>query len=255
MFKSIVRAAALLLVFFAVQTARADVIHQLDVPELVGTFTHGQAAISATVDFGVEFVWGAEVFVEVTGTGTKGNRLSGIYLLPELLVSVYTPGGDVIVAPKVLGPYGVSPATYTTSELTGDLDGGLPGGGALGSVFDIVIETNDVYSDISAPAMVNITNVTVYAFDNNPNCGCDIGCDGFVGISDLNVVLGSWNMNVTPGDCLQGDHSGDGFVGIEDLNAVLGNWNAGTPPAVAVPEPGMLMGFAVGLGLVTRRRR
>ncbi|MEZ6191109.1 MAG: hypothetical protein R3C45_07420 [Phycisphaerales bacterium] len=35
------------------------------------------------------------------------------------------------------------------------------------------------------------------------------------------------------------DPSGDGFVGIEDLNIVLGNWNAGTPPTdgANIPEP------------------
>jgi hypothetical protein len=66
----------------------------------------------------------------------------------------------------------------------------------------------------------------------------DLDGDGFVGITDLNIVLGAWNQNVTPGNVLGGDPSGDGFVGIEDLNVVLGNWNAGTPPAAsAVPEP------------------
>ncbi len=57
----------------------------------------------------------------------------------------------------------------------------------------------------------------------------DLDGDGFVGINDLNIVLGNWNLNVPPGDPLA-DPSGDGFVGIDDLNIVLGNWNAGTPP-------------------------
>ncbi len=69
----------------------------------------------------------------------------------------------------------------------------------------------------------------------------DLNGDGFVGIADLNIVLGVWNQNVTPGSLLAGDPTGDGFVGIADLNVVLGNWNAGTPPAAgtgsAVPEP------------------
>jgi hypothetical protein len=56
-----------------------------------------------------------------------------------------------------------------------------------------------------------------------------------------------------------GDPSGDGFVGIEDLNTVLGNWNAGTPPGgtpgSAVPEPGTLILFALaGAGIASRRR-
>ena len=87
----------------------------------------------------------------------------------------------------------------------------------------------------------------------------DLNGDGFVGIADLNIVLGNWNQNVPPGDPLA-DPSGDGFVGIADLNVVLGNWNAGTPPGVpgagnAVPEPGTMgvLGL-MGLGLLKRGR-
>jgi hypothetical protein len=58
----------------------------------------------------------------------------------------------------------------------------------------------------------------------------DLNGDGFVGIADLNIVLGSWNQNVTAGVWALGDPTGDGFVGIGDLNEVLSNWNAGTPP-------------------------
>jgi hypothetical protein len=82
----------------------------------------------------------------------------------------------------------------------------------------------------------------------------DLDGDGFVGITDLNIVLGAWNQSVPPGNALA-DPSGDGFVGIEDLNVVLSNWNAGTPPALsAVPEPTTAAVFAAGL-LALRRRR
>ncbi|MEZ6193904.1 MAG: PEP-CTERM sorting domain-containing protein, partial [Phycisphaerales bacterium] len=84
----------------------------------------------------------------------------------------------------------------------------------------------------------------------------DLNGDGFVGIADLNIVLGNWNQNVTSGDLLQGDPSNDGFVGIADLNVVLGNWNAGTPPAGnAVPEPASLALFTIAGLSVTGRRR
>jgi hypothetical protein len=89
----------------------------------------------------------------------------------------------------------------------------------------------------------------------------DLDSDGFVGIADLNIVLGNWNQLVFPGDPLGGDPSGDGFVGIEDLNTVLGNWNAGTPPppggASVVPEPSTASVAVVvfGMALRTRARR
>ncbi len=77
----------------------------------------------------------------------------------------------------------------------------------------------------------------------------DLDHDGFVGITDLNIVLSNWNLNIPPGDPAA-DPSGDDFVGIEDLNVVLGNWNAGTPPGdTAVPEPGTLV--MLGLGGLT----
>jgi hypothetical protein len=66
----------------------------------------------------------------------------------------------------------------------------------------------------------------------------DLNGDGFVGIADLNIVLGNWNQTIPPGNPLA-NPSGDNFVGIADLNIVLGNWNAGTPPSESsnIPEP------------------
>lgn len=83
----------------------------------------------------------------------------------------------------------------------------------------------------------------------------DLDGDGFVGINDLNIVLGNWNQNVPPADLLA-DPSGDGFVGVEDLNTVLGNWNAGIPPGdgSVVPEPLSLWMMGVS-GLVVFRRK
>ncbi len=85
----------------------------------------------------------------------------------------------------------------------------------------------------------------------------DLDGDGFVGIADLNVVLGNWNQAVPPGDPLA-DPSGDGFVGIDDLNIVLGNWNTGTPPPIemsaAVPEPSTLLLLTASRVICLRRR-
>ncbi len=76
---------------------------------------------------------------------------------------------------------------------------------------------------------------------NAENCspeGClagDLDRTGFVGIADLNIILGRWNQVVFPGSA--SDPNVDGFVGIADLNIVLGNWNAGTPPLSLIPIP------------------
>ncbi len=53
--------------------------------------------------------------------------------------------------------------------------------------------------------------------------------DGFVGIADLNRILGSWNQTCDPGDWTKGDITGDGEVGIEDMNIVLGHWSQSDP--------------------------
>jgi hypothetical protein len=57
---------------------------------------------------------------------------------------------------------------------------------------------------------------------------------------------------------LDGDINGDGFVGIEDLNIILGNWNAGTPPTTGtpnIPEPGTLALTAAASLVMCRRRQ
>ena len=54
--------------------------------------------------------------------------------------------------------------------------------------------------------------------------------DGFIGIQDLNTLLGHWNEYVTPGDMQAGDFNGDGFIGIQDLNTLLGIWNQNFAP-------------------------
>jgi endonuclease/exonuclease/phosphatase family metal-dependent hydrolase len=82
----------------------------------------------------------------------------------------------------------------------------------------------------------------------------DLDGDGFVGINDLNIVLGNWNQGVPPANP-QADPSGDMFVGIADLNIVLGNWNHGPLPgdAANIPEPGSIALMILGLVPILRR--
>ncbi|MEZ6193614.1 MAG: hypothetical protein R3C45_20290 [Phycisphaerales bacterium] len=134
--------------------------------------------------------------------------------------------------------------------------------GGVYSLFNGVANLSDVFDTIIMPDLDDgltwdltnlMVNGTVTIIGSLVG---DLNGDGFVGIEDLNIVLGHWNQSVSPGSYALGDPSGDGFVGIEDLNSVLGNWNAGTPPSDTpiVPEPATLtVLLAASIISLTRR--
>ena len=82
----------------------------------------------------------------------------------------------------------------------------------------------------------------------------DVNSDGFVGLSDLDLILANWNRNSLPADPAA-DLNGDGYIGLEDLDQILSNWNAGayTGPGIAIPEPVAGLFFLLGLPCLTRR--
>ncbi len=113
----------------------------------------------------------------------------------------------------------------------------------------LTIDLDDFLQD-NAPGSIpglDLSNITVFhtqgTFGNDaPGLAMDLTFD----ILSLGAASG----------VLAGDLDGDGFVGITDLNIILGNWNAGTPPpTISIPEPASLITSGlVGVVLLMRRR-
>jgi hypothetical protein len=168
--------------------------------------------------------------------------INGVAALePQLPGNGSEDGGDPFALPQVGGYIGVH---FDASDFP---------------IWDGTIDTIELqFNSPSGPQTVFIDQI-VSLFsppDGNVAGGIpgDLDGDGFVGITDLNIVLGNWNQTIPPGDPLA-DPSGDNFVGIEDLNEVLGNWNAGTPPGAHanIPEPASLGLLLAGSVMLLRR--
>ncbi len=73
----------------------------------------------------------------------------------------------------------------------------------------------------------------------------------------MDLTFDELSVGLPGGPVLLGDLNGDGFVGIDDLNLILGNWNQGTPPTTGgtIPEPGTLALLGLGCYAITTRRR
>ena len=144
------------------------------------------------------------------------------------------------------------PSAYGFTNVTN------PALGLSGINADEYLFWDNIHPTTAAHGLLAMTAAELL-FDALSTLPGDLDFDGFVGIEDLNTILGNWNTSVTPGNPLFGDLSGDGFVGIEDLNLVLGNWNAGTPPGRSdnslVPEPASLALLCVTALLIDPRPR
>lgn len=78
----------------------------------------------------------------------------------------------------------------------------------------------------------------------------DIDSDGFVGVSDLDMILANWgDANTTV------DLDGSGSVDQGDLDIIIANWGSGEPPTGIIPEPGTLAIVGLGGLALLRRRR
>lgn len=168
-------------------------------------------------------------------------------------VALYLNGDEIA---RVNGVNGSDPLDWDGFDPAGLGGIGGRGLGANGGLGDLPFAGSGLLGQI---ALVQFNNFAITSddvrdrFDAVAFLPGDIDGDGFVGITDLNLVLGNWNQSVPPGDPLA-DPSGDGFVGIADLNEVLGNWNAGTPPTSSVPEPAAVGLLLLGsLALLCRR--
>ena len=154
------------------------------------------------------------------------------------LTAIGSPTGDIKVTAFING----NGHDYAANQFSGTgIVAGNPGGDGVGG-------HTGTMGGVDLSAITGDQFVTI-----SQGLAGDLNGDGFVGLDDLDIILGAWNQNVPPADPAA-DPSGDGFVGLDDLDIVLNNWNAGTPPPPSiVPEPATLA--LIGLGALAMLRR
>ncbi len=159
---------------------------------------------------------------------------------------IYTPGDGGGGSVPATMEYIVNGISTGPKEIA-NLENGVIDNSELGFYAQNAIGAANISTDAVTTTFSNISITPL-----STALAGDLNGDGFVGLDDLDIILGAWNQNVPPAD-EAADPSGDGFVGLDDLDIVLNNWNAGTPPASVVPEPATLA--LVGFGALAALRR
>lgn len=180
----------------------------------------------------------------VTGNGVTWNNATAT-------TAWSTPGGDYAAADSgQVFVTGVSTFSLGNAQLVADLQAMLDGttsnfGFLLRAVLDNVtgtaVRVGSQETGGGARFVIDFTPMSVSG---------DLDGDGFIGVTDLDLVLASWGTSHAAADA-----DGSGTVGQGDLDIVLGQWGDGAPPDVNVPEPGSLALLGLGGLILAQRRR
>ena len=249
-------------------------VYTVSVPAFEGVrYTYDDPSLAAIVDFGHPFSQIDKVTVSVTATGHTGAGLAtvwdfmggydiiGVTLDAEIFVTTsteYWDGGKSYFALFTgLGVFDETTPMTIESTATRKFDTLRDGKAEFNINTNAMVFIGGGTLFPYDPSYVDIQSFTVTVEGEPFGFVSDANGDGFVGIADLNIVLGNWGRTVFPGDVLSGDLNGDGFVGIGDINWVLTDWGTGTPPAAAtpVPEPATAAMLAMLAAVSLHRRR